>query len=208
MAAKPKEYQRLRGQGVRRQGFLSVSVTARRVRLYLGRDHLLSVESQWFTEDYRRFYFRDIQSIIVRKTTNGRVTNLVLGVLALATGSAALITTEGFRIFWTILASVCAFFLLLNAIGGPTCVCHLRTAVQMDEMPSLRRLWRARKIMKRLRSFIAEAQGTLAPEEISARMAQMEATPVATATANSSPALVASPVPISEPPPAEAPPPG
>ena len=37
-------------------------------RIYLGEDHLLSVESNLSTEKYYRFYFSDIQAIIVRRT--------------------------------------------------------------------------------------------------------------------------------------------
>jgi hypothetical protein len=172
MAANPKEYQRLPGRGIRRQGFLSVAVTARRARLWLGQNHLLLVEAQWCTEYYRRFYFRDIQAVIIRKTDSGKYTNLVLGIIALIFFSGAVIATDGWQIAWGILTATLVFFLLVNALSGPTCVCHLRTAVQTEEMPSLRRLRRARKVMARVRPLIAAAQGQLTPEEIPMRMAQ------------------------------------
>jgi hypothetical protein len=177
MAAKAKEYRRLPGQGIRRQGFLSASVSARRARLWLGRDHLLAVESQWYSEDYRRFYFRDIQAVIIRKTIKGMVVNMVLIFFGILTLLGVLATSDGAQIFWVIMTSVFGVFLLVNSLSGPTCVCQLRTAVQTEEMPSLRRLWRARKVIARVRPFIAEAQGQLAPDEIAARLGRPACSP-------------------------------
>jgi hypothetical protein len=49
----------------------------------------------------------------------------------------------------------------------------LRTAVQIEQLASLSRLRRARKVLDRLRPLIAEAQGPLGPEEIGARMPEL-----------------------------------
>jgi hypothetical protein len=49
----------------------------------------------------------------------------------------------------------------------------LRTAVQIEELPSMSRIERARKVIARVRPLIAEAQGTLVPEEIPARMREL-----------------------------------
>jgi len=78
-------------------------------------------------------------------------------------------------------------FILINSACGPTCVTHVRTAVQIEELPSLNRLRRTRAVMNRLRPMIAEAQGQLTPEEI-----QMKA--AAAGQAASSPAVPARPV--------------
>jgi hypothetical protein len=187
MAAKPKEYQRLPGRGRKREGFVSFAVSARRTRLWLGRDHLLAVEAQWYAEDYRRFYFRDIQAFIVRKTTRGRTTNLVLAFPAILFLAMALSTTGGLQVFWGILSGVLVLFLLANTLAGPTCVCQLQTAVQTEEMPSLQRLRRARKVTARVRPFIIAAQGQLTPEEIAARLGQPAAAAAPTATATPPP---------------------
>jgi hypothetical protein len=199
MAAKPKEYQRLPGRGIKRQGFLTVAVSARRTRLWLGPDHLLAVDSQWYSEDYRRFYFRDIQAIIIRKTINGKAINLVTGLGGALTTLGATVTTGGMRIFWAILAGVFIFFLGLNFLLGSTCVCRMQTAVQTEDLPSLQRLRRARKVLRRLRPLIVEAQGGLTPEDIASRLAQ-PADSRAPSTEQASSSSMA--------PPPEAPPPG
>jgi hypothetical protein len=188
MAATEKEYMRLPGSGRRRQGLISaVSI---RSRLWLGKDHLLSVDSQYYSEDYKRFYFRDVQAVIIRKTRNGAIGNVILGFL-LAAGVLGFISTSGGpAIFWAIFAGFWIFGLLLNTAFGPTCVSHLRTAVQTDELPSLKRLRRAQKVLARLRPLIAQAQGEIPREEIPAWMAglsqsssgaEMSAPPVITA---------------------------
>ena len=73
-------------------------------------------------------------------------------------------------IAWVIFAVVFAVPLLINNILGPACTCYLRTAVQIEEMPPLSRVRRARQVLDRIRPFIIAAQGGLPPEEISARM--------------------------------------
>lgn len=169
-----KEYRRLPGRGVRRQGIARMG----RTRLWLGRDHLLQVDSQSFAEEYKRFFFRDIQAVIIRKTANGMITNIVLAGLATLPLVAALGLSlesgfgDGAAIAWWIIGGVISGFLLANTLMGPTCLCHMKTAVQTEELPSLRRIRRARKVLARVRPLIAEAQGELAPGEIAARAAQ------------------------------------
>ena len=73
MARNIKEYQKLPGL---KKGFMIGKYT-----LWQGSDHLLHVFSRFGVEDYKRFYFSDIQAIITRKTVVGFVQNLILGVL-------------------------------------------------------------------------------------------------------------------------------
>lgn len=195
MARNPKEYQRLPGTGTRRLGFISIGVS--RSRLYLGSDHLLSINTLWYTETYKRFHFRDIQSFTLRKTNTGKVYNSILIACALIAGVPAFPLENTASTI--ILLCISGFFLLcliLNAIFGPTCVCELKTAVQTEELPSLSRKPRARKVLKRLRPLIAEAQGgELSPEQVSAQLAQ----PPQAAHQDSPPIIVGDP---NQPPPA------
>src|SRR5438045_8577020 len=73
-----KEYQRLT-RARSRSAFGIVSTG--RSSLWLGKDHLLSIESTGYTENYKRLYFRDIQGICIRKTELGKIWNLVFTVL-------------------------------------------------------------------------------------------------------------------------------
>jgi hypothetical protein len=182
MAAKEKEYHRLPGVGTRGQGL--VSAVAIRSRLWLGKDHLLGVDSQVFSEDYKRFYYRDIQAVILRKSARGGVINAVFGGLAVIPTAIGVVTlSQGSTVGTIVAGSFTGLFLLamlVNVAMGPTSVCHLRTAVQTEELPSLNRVRRARKVLDRLRPLIAQAQGQLSPEEISSKMQELALAPTPT----------------------------
>ena len=175
MPAREKEYRRLPGVGTRGQGL--VSVVAIRSRLWLGKDHLLCIDSQGFSEDYKRFYFRDIQAIILRRNAHGKMLNGGVGALGLIAAALGLVLfSAGSMIGAIVSASFAGFFLLvllINVARGPTGVCHLRTAVQIEELPSLNRVRRARKVLNRIRPLIAEAQGRLDSEEIPVKMREL-----------------------------------
>ncbi len=160
----------------RMRGFSVVSVT--RSNLWLGSDHLLCIESEGFNESYRRFYFRDIQAVILRRTLRARAIGLVSGIPAVFLAVAAIAVTDTFgRWLLAVLATLCAIPFVVNLIYGPTCTCQLRTAVQTEDVPSLGRVRRARRVLNRIRPLIAEAQGQLSPEEISNRFRERIAAP-------------------------------
>jgi hypothetical protein len=186
MASGERPYQRLPGTGYRQTipswaivllffviGIFALLFRGRRVQLWQGAEHLLLVETDGHREFYKRFYYGDIQSIAIYKTRDGLVMNVLLLVVCSVFAALAIAASDlGLRIF---LASMALFFGLLafaNSLVGATCRCSIRTAVQTEELPSLTRLKRARKVFNRLRPLVAAAQGTLTSEEIPARMQQ------------------------------------
>jgi uncharacterized integral membrane protein len=130
---------------------------------WLGSDHLLVVEVANFTERYRRFYFRDIQAVLVQVTRARLFIFLLLLVpllLFLAVLVAAAVDISQRPMQWDDWAALafwgtpCIGFLicmLLNYRRGVTCSVHLRTAVQTQKLMGLSR-WRAAE------KFIAELQ--------------------------------------------------
>jgi hypothetical protein len=173
MANEPK-YKRL--TRARPRSRFSV-VSAGNSSLWLGPDHLLCIDSTGFTENYKRFYFRDIQAFIVRKTDGYKYWSLALGVLGFFFAFMAALTRDS--VGRIVLLCIAAFFwlcMLLNLVLGPTTVCHLQTAVQIELLPSIHRLRKARKVLNILRPLIASAQGELAPQEIAARFSGMPST--------------------------------
>lgn len=173
-----KEYRRLTRARMRRKGFFVSHAT--RSSLWLGKDHLLSIDSTYFTEEYKRFYFRDIQAITIRTTRRRATWNFAL-MLALLFWLATLVydfstgpppdTTEVVLLGISFL--IIAVSLLVNNILGPTSTVYLRTAVQIEELPSLNRVRRAHKVMGIIRPLIVAAQGQLTPEEVLARIQEM-----------------------------------
>jgi len=170
--AEPK-YQRLtRERTPMRFAVASVS----RSSLWLGDDHLLFVECAGYTETYKRFYYRDIQAFIIRKTTTRAVWNWITGSLAAVCALAVFGSwradglDSGMVIFFSIVFLFFAVLLALNNLSGATCACQIRTAVQTEELPSLCRLRQTRRVLDKIRPLIVAAQGQLTAEEVSARM--------------------------------------
>jgi hypothetical protein len=152
MEKAPKEYRKLPGRG---------ATLTHYVRLYTGVDHVLQVASTGFTEDYKRFYYRDIQAITVRKTYVGKAMNAFLGATVAVLGIPALFTSTPVTIVLASFAGAFSIGLGANIALGATCVCHVRTAVQHEKLASLSRLRRARRALERLKPLIAQAQGEL-----------------------------------------------
>ncbi len=135
----------------------------RKATLWLAADHILSVDSHRFSEEYKRYYFKDIQAIIVRQTgytAMSKAIDLVfatfLALLALAawrlqSRSAAIaggLILIGFVIFKSL---------------GPRCVCELITAVSHDRLPSLNRLATAEKALRIIEPLVQQAQREATP---------------------------------------------
>lgn len=142
--------------------------------LWIEKDHLLSVIHRMFAEEYKRFYFKDIQSIVFCRTVNGTVVTVIFGVLAAMTGGLML---YGWQMkHWPSMVlyfqmPTLAFFLLvflIYLIKGPTCICYLRTAVQSERMYALRHIRRTMKVIRRIRAEAEAAQGTLVLEDLAA----------------------------------------
>jgi hypothetical protein len=147
MAARP--YKRLPG---RSNGFLNSAT------LWEADDHLLLVESHRVSESYRRFFYRDIQAVVICRTESGLMMSLVLGLLAAVLGASGYMVGDVAGVTMGVFAGVFLLFALLNLLGGPTCRCTLRTAVQTQHLPSLNRLRKARKALARLQPKIAAFQ--------------------------------------------------
>jgi hypothetical protein len=176
MEVKYKRLTRARARSAFAVAFMS------RSSLWLGEDHLLCVDSNGYAENYKRFYFRDIQAVIIRKTNRRRIWNLVWGSLF---SMCAVVLIDGLFdiqnrsthsddvwgfVGWGLPAAFFLSFLFINSLLGPAVTCQLRTAVQIENLPSLCRVRQTRKILDKLRPLITAAQGQISAEEISERM--------------------------------------
>jgi len=163
-----KEYIKLTSTR-KRAGFAIFTVS--RAQVWRGPDHLLLVITNGYTETYKRFYFRDIQSLLIRRTDRQKIIALVTGLLTAIFGAVAIVTTT-IEVRWVfgILAITTLIPFVLNLLLGQTCICHLRTAVQTEEISPLSRVNRARRFLEKVRPLIAEAQGELTVEEVDMKM--------------------------------------
>jgi hypothetical protein len=139
------------------RGFLS------RNTVWLGSDHLLLVDSSRFSETYKRFYLRDIQSILIRRSARF-VIPYYWALLGLAALIALLVGWAPSRsvIFWTavvVLAAVGIYLYVASVFHS--CTCHLITRVNKVELPSLFRRHSARRFVEVVAPRIIAAQGEL-----------------------------------------------
>jgi hypothetical protein len=129
----------------------------RKVTLWLSSDHILAVDSHRFTEEYKRYYFKDIQAIIVTQMsaatsrTIDLVFIIVVGFLALV---AWRIESRG---TWIVTGLVLAGYLIHKSLG-PKCACNLITAVSSDVLPSLNRVRTAGKALRIIQPLVEQAQ--------------------------------------------------
>ena len=160
MAIQENQYQRLPGRG-----FVSD-------RLYLANDHLLRVNSNGMTEHYRRFYFTDIQAVVISLTDWQKVwTAIHLVICALFIIWLLAVENTAGRV---VLGCISLFFgvnFLINALRGPTCQTQIQTRIGAESLPSLKRLRNARRVIDLLSLRIQDAQGDLNPEEIPQKLA-------------------------------------
>ena len=148
-----RHYRRL--PGCRRGLFRGASV-------WLGADHLLAVQSMRFREEYKRFYLRDVQSIVVAGAPRFHISTraIAIAVLWLAAWLAlrdAVLWAPA--VLWTLAAALVAAWLYVSA--ACSCTCRIYTAVSRDEFRSVYRTWTARRFLREVEPRIAEAQGVL-----------------------------------------------
>jgi hypothetical protein len=123
---------------------------------------LICVRSSGYEEHVKRFYFKDIKSIVVSNSHRYAVSrSAILSVLVLL---ISLLFTSRFapplsRIIWVLLGALVLAWLYSSLRAS--CRCRVYTAVSQEELPSVRRPWTARKFLAELTPLIEAAQGTL-----------------------------------------------
>ena len=129
-----------------------------RYTLWLGQDHLLYISAGIFVEEYKRFYFRDIQSLIIHKTNSWKVWNIVLVCLGALFLIMAIGSADTGSAVAAIMASLTISILVFNLIKGPTCDAHIQTAVQNEKLYCMARINKAQKIMDSLKPLVLSVQ--------------------------------------------------
>ena len=129
-----------------------------RYPLWMGKDHLLHIATGVFVEEYKRFYFRDIQSLMVQQSKSWILVNIILAVLVAGLIFLAMAFGELMQLISGILALIMVAILVVNFIRGPGCVCYIQTAVQKQKLRSISRIKKAQQIMDSLKPIILRSQ--------------------------------------------------
>ena len=134
---------------------------------WLAGDHVLLSRRTLWIERYNRFYFADIQAVTICRTQTGLVWNILFG-----TG-AGLLTfggiLSGFPPVILVWLAIFALPLIVNIGLGPTCACHVHTAVNTHKLPCFNRLPKAIMFLQTVRPLITEVQGEVSDEELAER---------------------------------------
>jgi hypothetical protein len=149
--------------GGARPGRLAVTTMS----LWQGPDHLLQIERDGYAENYRRFHYADIEIFTIRLDNRRRNIAIVFGIIVGAMVLLAiLLNTGGGSIFFLCCAGFFMIPFIYNLVRGPTCIVHVTTAVQREELQSVRRVKQALRLMQVVRDQAAQTQGVLAPDMV------------------------------------------
>jgi hypothetical protein len=111
---------------------------ALRTRLYAGPDHLLTVQSTGYTEEYKRVFYKDIRYLMVVPTLTQIWQGIVSGAII-----ALILVSHVWGLPWVAVGILGTPFLIwfaANFLLGPTCRCYLNTHVQTVPLPAPRRM--------------------------------------------------------------------
>lgn len=126
--------------------------------LWVNSVFLLSISTGPFSENYKRFYFQDIKSLVLQKTETWKIWNWLLG-LSGACFALIIILAGGKGIIFAGLVTVFILVaLVVNNMLGPSCVCYIETAVQKEKLKALNRIKKAQKAMDTVKPLILQVQ--------------------------------------------------
>jgi hypothetical protein len=131
-------------------------------RWYLSKDCLLAAKGMMYVVEYRRFYLRDLESIVVWPSRLWLWRLIVPGVLLASLGACLrqwVNSTSG-----AIFAGIGFAWVVLELALGPTAGSRVRTTGVSVDLPLVKRTRRARKVLKAIDAAVrASRDVTLRP---------------------------------------------
>ncbi len=147
--------------------------------LWLAPDHILSVKSRWFREEYKRFYLRDIQAVVVAPCARFSISMPMLLVVLAGLFSIAFLLSSADGAWAIGLLVMVAVWLTISI--GLGCRCRLYTAVSTDDLPSLYRTFAARRFLTEIQPLIDQVQGVVDANWVAAEVSNAGPAPAAMA---------------------------
>lgn len=142
---------------------------------WLGKDHLLLVEVSGYSEKYRRFFYRDIQAVVMEQTKRRLWFAIGLGLPALACLVVLFIAftdmaprsepIEEYLLvggFWVGLMLLFLVPMMFSFLRGPGAIVSIRTAVQIFKLPGITRWKRGELLVNELTPLVLAAQAATA----------------------------------------------
>lgn len=136
-------------------------------QLWLAPDHILLLNSSQFAEDYKRFAFSDIQSIVITELPSRLVPQIIM-VLASLAWMALWFAVDilFFRWFFVITGALALSVAIRDIVRGPRCRCFLHTRVSRELLAPVSRMKIAAKFLATVRPMTEAVQGSLAPQQL------------------------------------------
>ena len=129
-------------------------------QLFVAADHLLLVRSNRFEERYQRFYFKDIQALVVTGLPGRAWLQASMGALAAGIFLVALtvVPNPAWRAVLGMLGVFPAVAGLVDFFRGERCRMILKTAVSNEPLPPVSRMPVARSVIARLKPLVEQQQ--------------------------------------------------
>jgi hypothetical protein len=136
-------------------------------QLWRAPDHILLLISSQFAEDYKRFAFSDIQSIVITELPS-RVMPQVVMILAALAWMCFWFAIHIAFFKWTFLVTgaLALLYPIIDIARGPRCRCYLQTRVSKEFLGPVSRMKIARSFLATVRPLIENVQGALLPEQL------------------------------------------
>jgi hypothetical protein len=125
--------------------------------MWMAPDHLLIVKQIGCSEEFKRFYFSDIQAIVIMRSQKYVLWALVLPVIALF--MIGFISSLDNPAFLEGLLGVTLVFWVVHLVKGPTCTCWIQTGINKEKLPMFSRVSAANKFWRRIERELHEVQG-------------------------------------------------
>ena len=136
---------------------------------YLSKDCLLAAKRMMYVVEYRRFYLRDLESIVVWPSRSWRLRMIIPGVLFIALGAG--LWQWANSIAGEIFTGIGVIWLLLELALGPTAGSRIRATGVSIDMPLVSRTRRAPKVLNKIDAALRASRGVaMQPAVVSTQM--------------------------------------
>ncbi|HTB14210.1 MAG TPA: hypothetical protein VK752_21710 [Bryobacteraceae bacterium] len=136
-------------------------------RLWLAPDHILLLISSQLAEDYKRFSFSDIQSIVVTELPSRLVPQVIMILAALAWMSLWFaVDIAFFKWMFAVTGAAALLWSIRDIARGQRCRCYLHTRVSKELLAPVARVKIARQFLAVVRPRIEAVQGTLSMQQL------------------------------------------
>jgi hypothetical protein len=156
---------------------------------YLSEDCLLAAKRTMYAVEYRRFYLRDLEYIMVWPRRSWMWRMIIPGVLLVSLGVSLWVRVNS--IFGAIFTGVGVAWVALELALGPTAKSRIRTMGATVDLPLVKRMRRAQKVLTIIDAAVRAARGVIEQPSAPARISSLAQSNVETISESSVTASIA-----------------